>query len=110
MLPYSENDICALYRRAKNKNEQIKILAEINNTRKEKILKILNKYGYALERAICIEEKKNKKEIILAEIYCKYKELAESGATYKEAAFELGIDTRSVRAYARKHRIVFKND
>lgn len=35
MLPYSENDICKLYRSALNKKYQIEILADMNLTDKE---------------------------------------------------------------------------
>ena len=41
----TEFDICQMYRQAKDKREQIKILAELNATYPSRIIKILSKNG-----------------------------------------------------------------
>ncbi len=56
------NDICREYRMAKNKKEQIKILADENCTSKEEIMRFLVDYGEI--KACEIEKPKAKKHKI----------------------------------------------
>ena len=41
MLPYSENDICIIYRNAKDKKQQLQILADMNLTGTKEIADIV---------------------------------------------------------------------
>ncbi len=49
----NEHEICTMYREAKNKNQQIQILAELNGTKQLEIIKVLLINGEELpKRAI----------------------------------------------------------
>ena len=49
VLPMTEDEICEMYRTAKSKAKQVGILAELNATSKERIVEILEEYGYAVD-------------------------------------------------------------
>ena len=110
-LPYTEDEICAIYRTAKDKKAQIEILADMNVTSEETIRDILRKYGYTVEErkprkprapAATLEKKKK-----LDELFDKYKAAADKGLNAKEAAKVLGIAPQQVRRYAKKHGFAF---
>lgn len=49
----SEREICCMYREARNQNTQLQVLAELNNTSQNEIIRILAKNGEKLpQRAI----------------------------------------------------------
>ena len=49
----SEREICYMYREARNQNTQLQVLAELNDTNQNEIIRILTKNGERLpERAI----------------------------------------------------------
>lgn len=49
----SEREICCMYREARNQNTQLQVLAELNDTNQNEIIRILTKNGERLpERAI----------------------------------------------------------
>ena len=113
-LPYTDDEICALYRRSANKRVQIQILADMNVTSEETIRDILRKYGYTVEerkprkpRASAAPLKKKKK---LDDLLDRYKAAADKGLNAKEAAKVLGVSLRQVRRYAEKHGIKFEKE
>lgn len=110
-LPYSDDEICAIYRMAKDKRAQIEILADMNLTCEEAIRDLLREYGYKVEsrkprkpRAPVVSEKKKKE---LDDIYDKYKAAADKGLNANEAAKEIGVKPNQVRNYAKKHGLSF---
>lgn len=116
-MQMTESEICVSYRQAKNKNEQVRILAQLNAVSAEEILGILSENGYisgvpnakkAGEKAVSAEEektvkKREKPEIVLE----RYIGLADKGFTLSEAAEAMGLSVSSVCKYAKKHGIRF---
>lgn len=93
-MDMSIEDICRSYREAKNKREQIKILADLNCTSKEEILKVLVDCGEEVPTPAkrkkptekpnipdavytAITERMDVLNAVIAETEREYKELAE---------------------------------
>lgn len=112
----NDSEICTSYRQAKNKNEQVKILAQLNAVPNEKILEILSENGYITgtpaAKNLCAKEipaekksvKKRENPNVVSE---RYIGLADKGFTVAEAAEALGIAADSVYRYAKNHGIRF---
>ena len=56
----TDGEICASFRDAKNRRKQIKILAELNDCKTDKIVDILNKYGYSTKYIVAKTAPKRK--------------------------------------------------
>ena len=114
MLPYSENDICKLYRSALNKKYQIEILADMNLTDKEEILQVLNRNGIKVDydklpemKPMGGRHKTRAPKVSLDERVEKYKEAERRGMTVTEAALYIGVTANHVRRYAKKHGLEY---
>lgn len=109
-MTMTESEICVSYRQAKNKNEQVKILADLNLCKPEDITELLARNGYitGTPQVKKQEEKKmpSKRENS-AVILERYIGLADIGFTVAEAAEALGIARGSVYKYAKNHGIRF---
>jgi hypothetical protein len=113
-LPYTEDEICALYRRSANKRVQIQILAQMNLTTKERIIAVLKKNGIEIDydklpkmSAMNGLHKTHKPKRSNDDWFLKYKEAVDRNMTVPQAALFLGITQDSVRKYARKHGLQF---
>lgn len=62
-MEMTEMEICRMYRQAKDRNEQIKILADLNCISEEKILEILLKNGESVRLRLPTGGRKRKKEM-----------------------------------------------
>lgn len=96
----SEEEICANYKQAKNKNQQIHILADLNATKPQAILDILQSNNLIsgipkLKETKSKNEKPTKTEWTKELVNDLIKLLAE-GKTNGEIAERLGVDKRSV--------------
>lgn len=114
MLPYSESDICKLYRTALNKKYQIKILAEMNLTNKEEILGVLNRNGIQVDydklpdiKPMGGWHRTKAPKVSRDDRNEKYKEAERRGMTVSEAALFIGVSASQVRKYAKQHGLEF---
>lgn len=114
ILPYSGDEICALFRRAANKRSQIQILAQMNLTTKERIIAVLKKNGIEIEydklpkmKYMNGLHKTKPSQRHNDEIFLRYKEAEQRGMTASQAALFLGVSANHVRDYARKHGLAF---
>ena len=106
----TESEICVSYRQSKNKNEQVKILADLNLCKPEDITELLARNGYITgtpqvkkQKEKKPSSKKEKPAIILE----RYIGLADRGFTIAETASALGISENAVYKYAKRHGIRF---
>lgn len=114
MLPYSESDICKLYRSALNKKYQIKILAEMNLTNKEEIIGVLNRNSIQVDydklpdiKPMGGWHRTKAPKVSLEDRAEKYKEAERRGMTVTEAALYIGVTANHVRRYAKKHGLEY---
>lgn len=117
-MQMTESEICASYRQAKNKNEQVRILADLNLCNKQEIVDILSQNGYitgtpAAKAADKLPEEKPQKADgrsnrvdpkIRREQYIG---LADKGFTVAETAVALEVTETAVRKYAQRNGIRF---
>lgn len=117
-LHMSDSEICAAYRQAKNKNEQVKILADRNLVPANVIVGVLSANGYitglpgnktAQAEAAKAEAKATKPEAPAAEPSREDQliALADKGMTITEAAEALGLTYKGVHAAAARYGIRF---
>lgn len=116
-LHMSESEICAAYRQAKDKNEQVRILADLNAVPASVIIGVLSANGYITG---LVGNKTAQKELSKAEAKTAIPEppaepsreeqliaLADKGMTITEAAETLGLTYKGVHAAAARYGIRF---
>lgn len=117
-MQMTESEICANYRQAKNKNEQVGILADLNCVTKQEIVDILSQNGYitgtpAAKAADKLPEEKPRKtdgRSIKRDPQVRreqYIGLADKGFTVAETAVALEVTETAVRKYAQRNGIRF---
>ena len=114
MLPYTEDEICYLYRGAANKRGQIQILAQMNVTTKERIINVLKNNGIDVDydklpkmNSMNGLHKTRPTQRHNDEIFLRYKEAAQRGMTASQAALFLGVSANHARKYAKTHGFAF---
>ena len=116
ILHMSESEICAEYRQAKNKNEQVKILADRNLVPANVIIGVLSANGYitglpgnktALAESAKAAVKAAEAETPAPDRKTQLIELADKGMTIAEAAEALGLTYKGVHAAATRYGIRF---
>lgn len=85
----TENEICTLYRQAKDKSAQITILADLALKKPDEIKEILRAHGYRVDDW----SPKNAKRLV---------ELVEQGATKKQMAAEFGVSVSTIYKWLEK--------
>ena len=113
-LPYTENEICALFRGAANKRSQIQILAQMDLTTKERIIAVLKKNGIEFDYDKLPKmnymnglHKTKPTQRRNDEIFLRYKEAERRGMTASQAAMFLGVSANHARKYAKTHGLAF---
>lgn len=102
-LAYSDIEICILFDEAKNKGEQIQILADLNLVDKSVIVEILERNGRDLsdpEIKLVLENKTKRSRDV---IYQRYKDLIDRGYSISEISEILEVKYSSAREYLWKH-------
>lgn len=100
-LPYDADWICEQYRRAKEPNRMISILAQLNNTQRCNIVKILAERGFAVKPR---EDKRTAKRLKNIEL-CR--RMAAEGKTVAEAAEACGRSPATIYDIAYREGITF---
>lgn len=105
-MQYTKEEICKIYRDAKDKNAQIKILAELNDSSADRILQILTEAGMisGLERYKKIQKGKERKGPIKKQPVYWTEEMKEEllrrtaeGMDCLQIAERMGLDKRVVQ-------------
>lgn len=113
----SENEIIAKYKRNGCKNEQIKIIADLNGVPYDAIKDILKRQG-AMNRKIdptpeCneMEHKRTRKQYaaVTSRLEEKILDLQKRGYTQKQIALECNVTTKTVHKLYVKHNIKCRN-
>ena len=102
----SNEEICRAYRTAKDRNQQIRIMAELNAVSPEVIVGILTEAGEIIGTPQSRGRGRPRKPEDEKRLQ-QYIGLAEQGFTVAEAAEALGVTRRAVQIYAQKHGIRF---
>ncbi|MCM1220697.1 MAG: hypothetical protein NC548_40030 [Lachnospiraceae bacterium] len=102
----SESEIVTFYRQAADQKKQIKILAELNGTSKERIESILSDAGYDLHK------KRRKpgstgrtRRSSCADLYPKFKEFYDLGLSDREIGLRSGCTSSPVRNWRIKNNL-----
>lgn len=110
MLPYSENDICKLYRSAKDKKQQLQILADMNLTGTKEIADIVKKHGYKLPKIKLKSAKYNEPRDRKNDRHKEYIQCQMEGLTLRQTAERLGTTYKAVKEYARRYGMKFERE
>ena len=103
MIWMSEKEICDMFAKSRDQQQQIKRLAELNDTTKDKIIEILDRHKV-------YESTKPVKKVGRAPAHPdeKYEELAKRGLSIGEAAEILGLTYSAVQYRAQRCGIKFE--
>jgi hypothetical protein len=88
-MQYTDSEICALYRDAKDKAKQIKILAELNNCSPDEIREVLSRHGAEIQACARMKWTPLLIDRVLA--------LRKEGLTHAKIAYQIGATEKAVR-------------
>ena len=92
---YTEDELCTMYRDAKDKSKQIKILADMANTSQEKVIEMLNAHG--MISGVQRKRKPSANFVFTPELTSDLHRLYQQGMKPAEIAEHLGIPVEKVR-------------
>lgn len=94
---YTEDELCTMYRDAKDKSKQIKILADMANTSQEKVIEMLSAHGMISGLPETRKRTTVKKFVFTPELTSDLHRLYQQGMKPAEIAEHLGIPVEKVR-------------
>lgn len=96
-MTYSENEICTIYRNAKDSIDKIKLLEELAMLPKKEIVEILNKNGYKVKKIRNTRKKYNDEDFL---------ELYNKGLNDAEIAREMSCSEGTVNFWRQDNKLI----